>query len=71
MDKVQVSISKELYERIKSRFSNRYNKFSSIDEYIEHLLLYVMNVSDEQKLESVNKDNREEIKEKLKRLGYI
>lgn len=73
MDKIQVSISKELYEEIKRRMLSKDSKFSSIDEYIEHLLLYAMNkVSDEQKLaqRSINEEE-EELKERLKRLGYI
>ncbi|SPC33783.1 MULTISPECIES: CopG family transcriptional regulator [Candidatus Nitrosocaldus] len=76
MDKIQVSISKGLYEEIKKRFSCKGSKFSSIDEYIEYLLLYAMNnISDEQKLakpidEEVDEEE-EELKERLKRLGYI
>jgi Arc/MetJ-type ribon-helix-helix transcriptional regulator len=76
MDKIQVSISKGLYEEIKKRFSRKDSKFSSIDEYIEYLLLYAMNsISDEQKLaKSIDEEvdeEEEELKERLKRLGYI
>ncbi|GBC74103.1 hypothetical protein HRbin05_00136 [archaeon HR05] len=72
MDKIQVSISKGLYEEIKKRFSCKDSKFSSIDEYIEYLLLYAMNnISDEQKLAKSIDEEEEELKERLKRLGYI
>lgn len=75
MDKIQVSISKEIYEEIKKILSCKDSKFSSIDEYIEYLLLYAMNnISDKEKLAKPideEKKEEEELKERLKRLGYI
>ncbi|MEM4324125.1 MAG: hypothetical protein QXO37_09740 [Candidatus Nitrosocaldaceae archaeon] len=73
MDKIQVSISKELYEKIKRRILSKDSKFSSIEEYIEYLLLYAINnVQKEQELvQKLTNEEEEEIKERLKRLGYI
>lgn len=73
MDKIQVSISKELYEKIKRRMLSKDSKFSSIEEYIEYLLLYAINnVQKEQELvQKLTNEEEEEIKERLKRLGYI
>lgn len=73
MDKIQVSISKELYEKIKRRILSKDSKFNSIEEYIEYLLLYAINnVQKEQELvQKLTNEEEEEIKERLKRLGYI
>ncbi|MEM1971640.1 MAG: hypothetical protein QXM92_04225 [Candidatus Anstonellales archaeon] len=73
MDKIQVSISKELYEKIKRRMLSKDSKFNSIEEYIEYLLLYAINnVQKEQELvQKLTNEEEEEIKERLKRLGYI
>lgn len=73
MDKIQVSISKELYEKIKRRILSKDSKFSSIEEYIEYLLLYAINnIQKEQELvQKLTNEEEEEIKERLKRLGYI
>lgn len=73
MDKIQVSISKELYEKIKRRILSKDSKFSSIEEYIEYLLLYAVdNIQKEQELvQKLTNEEEEEIKERLKRLGYI
>ncbi|MEM1971237.1 MAG: hypothetical protein QXM92_02090 [Candidatus Anstonellales archaeon] len=73
MDKIQVSISKELYEKIKRRMLSKDSKFSSIEEYIEYLLLYAINnIQKEQELvQKLTNEEEEEIKERLKRLGYI
>ncbi|MEM4275844.1 MAG: hypothetical protein QXT65_08190 [Candidatus Nitrosocaldaceae archaeon] len=73
MDKIQVSISKELYEKIKRRILSKDSKFNSIEEYIEYLLLYAVdNIQKEQELvQKLTNEEEEEIKERLKRLGYI
>ncbi len=73
MDKIQVSISKELYEKIKRRMLSKDSKFSSIEEYIEYLLLYAIdNIQKKQELvQKLTNEEEEEIKERLKRLGYI
>ncbi|MEM4364824.1 MAG: hypothetical protein QXJ44_02810 [Candidatus Nitrosocaldus sp.] len=49
------------------------SKFNSIEEYIEYLLLYAINnVQKEQELvQKLTNEEEEEIKERLKRLGYI
>ncbi len=77
MDKIQVSISKELYEEIKKILSRKDSKFSNIDEYIEYLLVYAINnINDEQELakpidEKKEDEEERELKERLRRLGYI
>lgn len=75
MERVQVSISKNLYEEIKRRFSTQCDRFEGIDEYIEYMLSYALNSVDpllENKQEQVKTSNEEEeVKENLRRLGYI
>jgi len=58
----KVKIKKELYERVK-KFSELAG-YSSIEEFVEHILEKELS-----KLEG--SDSEEEIKKKLKGLGYI
>lgn len=58
----KVKIKKELYERVK-KYSELAG-YSSVDEFIEHTL--------EKELKSLEgSDSEEEIKKRLKGLGYI
>lgn len=76
IDRIQVSISKYLYEKIKREFTANSDRFNNIDEYVEHLLSYAVNsishveTQYEQQIQ-MNDEEEEEVKERLKRLGYI
>lgn len=72
MEKIKISISKDLYEEIKRRFHSTANRFNSIDNYIEYLLSYAVNNTDRVYAEhQIQMSEEEEIRERLKRLGYI
>jgi Arc/MetJ-type ribon-helix-helix transcriptional regulator len=65
-EKVQVSISKNLYERVK-RYIEETGGFNSVDEFVEFVV--------EQALESVGEglteEDKKKVEERLKDLGYM
>jgi hypothetical protein len=77
MERVTISIPKKLYEDIlKIVNSNRY-KFNSVEDCIEKILTEVLiNYASQDSIISSNdineiKEEDEEIKDRLKKLGYI
>ncbi|MET1128109.1 MAG: CopG family transcriptional regulator [Thermoproteota archaeon] len=68
-DRVQVSISKELYEKAK-KFIEEQGGFSSVDELVEFLLQEVLS-PEEQAGAAMSKEDEEKVKERLRALGYI
>jgi len=67
-EKVQVSISRELYEKAK-RFIEEQGGFTSVEELIEFLLQEVL--AEEEQGPSMSKEDEEKVKERLRALGYI
>jgi hypothetical protein len=67
-DKVPIYISKKLYNEIKKRVEESQNAFKSVEEYIEFVLNEV--VKEEEEL-SYSPEEEEEIKRRLKSLGYL
>jgi len=66
-DKVQISISKELYDKA-LKFIKEQGGFNSVEELIEFLLREVL--TEEEHVE-LSKEDEEKIKERLRALGYI
>lgn len=67
-EKVSVQVSKELYEKAE-RFIKESGGFSSVDELVEFLLNEVLSEkSDEYK---ISKEEEEEVKRRLRSLGYL
>ena len=63
-DKVQIKISKELYDKVKEKISG--TSITTVEEYIELLL--------ENEVPEETEDTKEEeelIRERLRRVGYI
>ena len=63
-DKVQIKISKELFDKVKEKITG--TSISTVEEYIELLL--------ENEFPEETEDTKEEeelIRERLRRLGYI
>jgi len=67
-DKVAVNISKDLYEKVKSKVSQS-DEFNSVDEYVDFVLREI--VSEEEKEQVSNEKDEKIIKERLKKLGYV
>lgn len=67
-EKVQVAISKELYERCR-RFIEEQGGFSSVEEFVEFVLNEVL--GEESAPQGLSKEEEEKVKERLKALGYI
>jgi len=67
-DKVPIYISKKLYNEIKKRVEESQGAFKSVEEYIEFVLNEV--VKEEEEL-SYSPEEEEEIKRRLKSLGYL
>jgi lysyl-tRNA synthetase class I len=70
LNEVQILISKDLYDKILRRVNMSHDEFKSVEEYIHFVLTEV--VKDEQEQQSgYTKEEEEEIKNRLKSLGYI
>jgi hypothetical protein len=67
-DKVPIYISKKLYNEIKKRVEESQDAFKSVEEYVEFVLNEV--VKEEEEL-SYSPEEEEEIKRRLKSLGYL
>lgn len=69
-DDVQLRISRKLYEEIEKRVKESKGEFKDVREYIEFVLSEV--VKEEEKTESpYTPEEEEEIKKRLRALGYI
>ena len=68
-DKVPVYISKDLYEKVKERVRESQGEFSSVEEYVEFVLNEI--VKEEEETEAYTPEEEEEIKRRLKALGYL
>lgn len=68
MEKVDISISKYLFDVIKSRLEKNENDFDSVDDYVEFVLKEILE-------DDINQEKMEEkskkVEEKLKKLGYL
>lgn len=69
-DKVQISISKDLYDKILQRVNMSQEEFKSVEEYIQFVLAEVVK-EDERQETTYTKEEEEEIKNRLRSLGYI
>ena len=67
-DKVELRISRELYEKAE-RFIKESGGFSSVEELIEFLLREVLEA--EEQPQGLTKEEEEKVKERLRSLGYI
>jgi Arc/MetJ-type ribon-helix-helix transcriptional regulator len=67
-EKVEIRISKELYERAE-RFIRENGGFNSVEELVEFLLQEVLETEAEGT--GLSKEEEEKVKERLRSLGYI
>jgi hypothetical protein len=70
---VSVKISKELYEKVQNRVNMSNDEFKNVEDYIAFLLTEVVSEGESQPAEAnaYTKEEEEEIKGRLKNLGYI
>ncbi len=67
--KVPVYISQQLYEKIKARVEASNGEFKNVEEYVEFVLQEV--VKEEEPEEVYTPEEEEEIKRRLRSLGYL
>ena len=67
-DKVKVPIRKELYQKILLEVEKSQGEFKGAEEYVEFVLEELFK---EEKEEVYSKEEEEEIKRRLRALGYI
>ncbi|HID06460.1 MAG TPA: CopG family transcriptional regulator [Armatimonadetes bacterium] len=68
-EKVAVEISKDLYEKIKKQVEESGGEFKSVEEFVEFVLREVV---EEEGSEAVyTPEEEEEIKRRLRSLGYL
>jgi Arc/MetJ-type ribon-helix-helix transcriptional regulator len=68
-EKVQVSISKKLYE-MAEKYIEKYGGFNSVNELVEFLLEEILKEEEGEK-EAYTKEEEEKVKERLRALGYL
>jgi hypothetical protein len=65
-------ISKDLYSRVEIRVKSSNDEFKSVEEYITFILTEVVREEQDQPADNVYTiEQEEEIKNRLKNLGYI
>ena len=70
LDKIQITISKDLYDKILQRVNLSQDEFKSVEEYVHFVLTEVVKDDDKQQ-NTYTAEEEEEIKNRLKSLGYI
>jgi hypothetical protein len=70
---VNVKISKELYDKVQNRVSLSNEEFKNVEDYVAFLLTEVVSEDNTQNTDGAayTKEEEEEIKGRLKNLGYI
>ena len=68
-EKIAVKISKELYEKAKKFVEESGGEFKNVEEFIEFVLKEVLEEEGEQSV--YTPEEEEEIKKRLRALGYI
>ena len=67
--KVPVNISKELVDEVQRRVDQSGGEFQTVEEYIEFVLTELLREDETEQV--YTPEEEEEIKERLRRLGYI
>jgi hypothetical protein len=70
-EKIAVNISKDLYELVKERVKESNGEFKDIEEYVEFVLREIVKDEGEEKEQKYSKEDEEQIKQRLKSLGYL
>jgi hypothetical protein len=70
-DKVAVNIPKDLYELVKKRVEESGGEFKDTEEYVTFILTEIVKDEDETEEQKYSKKDEEQIKQRLKSLGYM
>jgi hypothetical protein len=70
-DHVTIEISRKLYDEISKRVEQSQGEFKDAQEYIEFVLSEVVKEDDEETETVYTPEEEEEIKKRLKQLGYL
>ena len=70
---VSIKISKDLYAKVENRVKMSNEEFKNVEDYVTFLLTEVVSEADSQNTDgnAYTKEEEEEIKGRLKNLGYI
>ncbi len=68
-EKIAVQISRDLYEKAKKRVEESEGEFKSVEELVEFILREVL--EEEEEAPAYTPEEEEEIKRRLRALGYI
>jgi hypothetical protein len=66
-DKVPVYISRRLYEEVKRRVNESEGEFKSVEEFVEYVLTELLKEEET----PYTSEEEEEVKKRLKALGYL
>lgn len=69
-DKVAVNVPKELYQLVKQRVEESNGEFKDVEEYVEFVLTEIVK-DEEDEEQKYSKEDEEQIKQRLKSLGYL
>ncbi|MFX0014097.1 MAG: hypothetical protein ACFFB2_06380 [Promethearchaeota archaeon] len=61
-----INISKHLFKLLEQKIKQ--NNFQSVDDYVEHILMQVLQ---SESTDDLDPEEEEEIKKRLERLGYL
>ncbi len=68
-ERVSITIPRKLYDEIKRRVEESQGEFKSVEEYVEFVLNEI--VKEEEAEEVYSPEEEEEIKRRLRALGYL
>jgi len=68
-EKVEVKLSKKLVEGVQRQVDESEGEFKTVDEFIEFVLTEIL--KDEESEEVYTPEEEEEVKKRLRALGYI
>jgi hypothetical protein len=70
-DKIAINISKNLYAEIELRMKRSNGAFKSVEDYVEFVLDEFVKKDNEAAADKVKPPENEEMKKKLRSLGYM
>ena len=70
-DKVAVYVSRDLYDEVKRKVRESGGDFKSVEDYVEFVLREIVKEEGEEGKETYTKEEEEEIKRRLRSLGYL
>ena len=68
-EKVNVPIPKSLYKKIEEQIKD--SDFKNVEEYVAFVLREVLSEDEDEKDEVFSKEEEEQVKERLRSLGYL